>query len=128
MTMQPVPLKGAFGALLEGVSPRDLADPAFRREAYALWLHHRGLLVLRKSDGRLLKFPLNVEYLAKVHRADLDLARGAPREQAMIEGYPILRIGNVRDAAGTLRAQFAKVPALRSEAHVRYDPATRRPV
>ena len=52
----------------------------------------------------------------------------AGRESSMVEDSPIMRIGNVRDAEGKLRAQFATVPPLESAADLRYNPATRRPV
>ena len=50
------------------------------------------------------------------------------RERSMVNGFPIMRIGNVRDENGELKASLARVPQLTSDEDVRYNPATRRPV
>lgn len=49
------------------------------------------------------------------------------REASTVGGYPILRFGNIKDVAGKPRATFAKVPALTSDADVRYNATERRP-
>lgn len=126
MHRDPAPLNGEFGALIEGVTPRDLEDGDFRREAFDLWLRHRGLLAVRGPALAALT-PQELLAWAGVFGA-VEREAMAARERAMVDGHPILRIGNVRDADGKPRAQFARVPPLRSAADIRYDPGTRRPV
>jgi taurine dioxygenase len=46
----------------------------------------------------------------------------------MVKGFPIFRIGNTRDTLGKELAQFAKVPELKSDADISYNPKSRRPV
>ena len=46
----------------------------------------------------------------------------------MVADTPILKIGNIRDEAGDRRAVFALSAPLESDADVRYNPETRRPV
>ena len=52
----------------------------------------------------------------------------AAREDKMVKGFPILRIGNIRTDDGKPLAQFSNVPQLRTDADIRYNPETRRPV
>jgi taurine dioxygenase len=50
------------------------------------------------------------------------------REDKMVAGLPILRIGNIRDEQGNLKSSLARVPQLRTDDDIRYNPETRRPV
>ncbi|MCA8928283.1 MAG: TauD/TfdA family dioxygenase [Alphaproteobacteria bacterium] len=120
------PLNGDFGVMIEGVTRRDLLDPTFQQEAFALWTKHGGLLALRGSD---LADTTPDELMAwtEVFGA-VEYGNFVAREDKMVQGFPILRIGNIRDEAGKLKASLARVPQLRSDADIRYDPATRRPV
>ncbi|MCB1743894.1 MAG: TauD/TfdA family dioxygenase [Gammaproteobacteria bacterium] len=126
MISEPIPLNGEFGVLLESVTPDDLRDEDFQRRAYALWLHHRGLLVVRGESLVGLRAEALVDWAGVF--GEVDPYRLSGREAVMVEGFPILRIGNVQDADGRRRASFTNVPQLRSDADVRYDPRTRRPV
>jgi len=126
MQHQHSTLNGNFGMMVEGVTRGDLADPAFQREAYDLWAARGGLLAMRGPD---LAETTPQELLAwsEVFGA-VEHDGMAAREDKMVEGFPILRIGNIRDESGNLRAQLARVPQLRSDDDIRYNPETRRPV
>lgn len=126
MPNQPVALNDGFGALLTDVSPDDLRNEAFQREAYDLWARCGGLLVVRGAALAELTAQALLDWSQVFGAVEQENQSG--REASTIEGYPILRIGNIKDAAGKLRASFAKVPALDSDADVRYNPDTRRPV
>ena len=52
----------------------------------------------------------------------------ASRQHRMVPGTPILRISNVRDEEGNLKASFSKGVPLTSDAEIQYNPETRRPV
>ena len=118
-------LNGDFGICIQDVTCRDLDAPAFQREAYDLWMRHGGLLAVRGQDLAELS-PDGLTRWAEVFGA-VERETHAARQDRMIEGFPILRIGNVKDAAGK-QAQFAKVPQLGTDADIRYNPQTRRPV
>lgn len=119
-------LNGDFGCAIEGVARRDLADPAFQRAAYELWTRHGGLLALRGDDLAALA-PEELVAWSNVF-GSVEYGGLAAREDKMVKGFPILKIGNVKDSDGKPAAQLATVPQLRSDADIRYDPATRRPV
>ncbi len=119
-------LNNGFGACIHGVRKSDLADTQFQRKARALWTEHRGLVAIRGADLADLP-PAQLCDWARVF-GRLDEARLASRDHVIVPGTPIMRIGNVRDEAGNLKASFARVPALESDADVRYNPETRRPV
>lgn len=119
-------LNGAFGLMIEGVRRQDLADPVFQREAYELWTRHGGLLAVRGDDLGDLP-PAELVAWSNVFGA-VENAVHAAREDKMVEGFPILKIGNIKDSAGKPAAQLAIVPQLRTDADIRYNPETRRPV
>lgn len=120
------PLNGDFGVMIEGVNRSDLADPAFQREACELWTRHGGLLAVRGADlaetspAELMAWS---EVFGRVETEGM-----TAREDKMVQGFPILRIGNIRDEAGNLKASLARVPQLRTDDDIRYNPETRRPV
>jgi len=126
MVHQTTTLNGDFGVRIEGVTPGDLGDPAFRRQAYDLWMRHGGLLAVRGDDLATLS-PAALIGWAGVFGA-VETECHAAREDKMVPGTPILRIGNIRDDAGKPVTQFSNVPALKSDADIRYNPETRRPV
>ena len=119
-------LNGDFGIRIEGVRRRDLGDASFQREAREAWARHGGLLALRGTDltdttpGELVAWSEVFGTVEQVPQTG--------REDKMVAGFPIMRIGNVRDATGKLKAQLLRVPQLRDDADIRYDPETRRPV
>jgi alpha-ketoglutarate-dependent taurine dioxygenase len=119
-------LNGEFGILIEEVTRQDLGDPAFQAEAYDLWLGHGGLLGVRGADLAGVS-PEELTAWSEVF-GEVERKTQAAREDKTVPGFPILRIGNVKDEAGKPKAQLAIVPALSSDADIRYDPATRRPV
>ncbi len=119
-------LNGDFGVLIEGVSRADLADPEFRREAFDLWTAHGGLLAVRGADLAETS-PQELMAWSEVFGA-IEYGNFVAREDKMVQGFPILRIGNIRDETGKLRASLARVPQLRTDDDIRYNPETRRPV
>lgn len=126
MQMQRESLNGEFGVLLSGVSRADLQDAQFQAEALSLWAEHGGLLAVRGgelADLAAEEFIAWTEVFGAIEQIDV-----AARERSMLPGYPILRIGNIRDENGELRASLARVPQLGGAADVQYNPATRRPV
>jgi taurine dioxygenase len=50
------------------------------------------------------------------------------RDDKMVPGFPILRVSNIRDETHKLKAQLLRVPQLRDNGDIRYNPKTRRPV
>lgn len=119
-------LNGDFGIAIEDVTRGDLADPAFQREAYDLWMKHGGLLAVR-GDDLAETSPEELTRWAAVFGA-IENKVHAAREDKMVPGTPILRIGNIRDKDGKPLAQFSNVPPLKSDDDIRYNPETRRPV
>lgn len=120
------PLNGDFGLLVESVTRADLADPGFQARAYELWMQHGGLLGVRGEDlADITPDELTAwsEVFGAVEREDL-----AAREDKMVSGFPILRIGNIKTEDGKPAAQLATVPALKDDSDIRYNPETRRPV
>jgi taurine dioxygenase len=126
MPSQPTALNNGFGALINDVKPDDLRDEAFQRQAYEHWSRCGGLLAVRGAALAELTPQALLDW-AQVFGA-VERENQSGREASTIEGYPILRIGNIKDAAGKLRSSFAKVPVLSSDEDVRYNPETRRPV
>ncbi len=126
MTVETSALNGDFGVLIDRVTRHDLGDPAFQRKAYDLWTRHGGLLAVRGEDLPEITPEELIAWSGVFGRVETQYA--AAREDKMVAGYPILRIGNVRDDAGKPVAQFSTVPQLQSDADVRYNPETRRPV
>ncbi len=120
------PLNGNFGILIDHVTCCDLENPAFQRHAYDLWTRHGGLLVVRGDD----LIELTPEALVAWSNVfgDVEDKSLAARESKMVNGFPILRIGNIKDETGELIATFASVPPLESDDDIRYNAETRRPV
>jgi alpha-ketoglutarate-dependent taurine dioxygenase len=119
-------LNSDFGICIEDVTRGDLADPAFQRQAYDLWMRHGGLLAVRGDDLATLSPAAMIQWAGVFGAVETECH--AAREDKMVEGTPILRIGNIRDGAGKPLAQLSNVPALKSDADIRYNPETRRPV
>ena len=119
-------LNNGFGACLNGVTKADLSDPEFQRSALSLWTERGGLLAVRGEDLSDLAPAQMCEWASVFGR--IDEARVPVREHVMVDDTAILRIGNIRDESGNLKASFARVPQLTSDADVQYNPQTRRPV
>ncbi len=119
-------LNGDFGIMIENVTCDDLGNPDFQRKAYDLWTRHGGLLAVRGDDLQ----DLSPEQLMTWSNVFGEIERGnmVAREGKTVPGFPILRIGNIKDEAGKPLAQLATVPQLKSDADVQYNPETRRPV
>ena len=118
-------LNGNFGIMIDGVTRADLADAAFQRDAYDLWTRHGGLLAVRGEDLADIA-PDELVAWSDVFGA-VENQNLAAREDKMIKGYPILRIGNLKDDTGKRTAQFSQVPALTSDDDIRYNPETAAP-
>ena len=119
-------LNGDFGISIEHVTRKDLNDPDFRSRAYDLWMKHGGLLAVRGKDLAEIS-PEELTAWSQVFGA---VEREIPvaREDKVVPGFPILRIGNIKDKTGKAAAQFAVVPPLTDDSDIRYNPETRRPV
>jgi len=120
------PLNGDFGVMIEGVSRRDLKDATFQREAYDRWIRQGGLLTVRGNDLAAIP-PEELVAWSEVFGA-VEYEGMTAREGKSVKGFPILRIGNIRDEAGNLKASLSRVPQLRTDDDIRYNPETRRPV
>ena len=119
-------LNGNFGIKIDDVTPSDLTDPAFQSWAYELWLTHGGLLAIRGAALATLS-PDQFIAWSEVF-GSIEQRVQAAREDKSVPGYPILRIGNIRNERGELAAQFSDVPPLESDDDIRYNPKTKRPV
>ena len=119
-------LNRSFGILIEGVTSDELEDKAFQVEAHDLWVKYGGLLVLRGKSLCNLS-PKALLAWSKIF-GEVETVPQSAREDKMVKGFPIFRIGNIRDTAGKELAQFAKVPKLKSDKDISYNPRTRRPV
>ena len=119
-------LNGDFGLMIDGVSRADLEDAVFQREAYDLWTDNGGLVGVRGADLAETS-PAQFMTWSSVFGMVEDTSL-ASRQNRMVPGTPILRIGNVRDGEGNLKASFSKGVPLTSDADIQYNPETRRPV
>jgi alpha-ketoglutarate-dependent taurine dioxygenase len=126
MTFTTKQLNGEFGVILEGVTRQDLKNQEFQSHAFDLWTNKGGLLAVRGDD--LIELgPDELMAWSSVF-GDVEKGKLTAREGKTVPGFPILRIGNIKDEAGNRLAQFAKVPPLTSDDDIRYNPDTRRPV
>lgn len=119
-------LNGDFGIAIDQVTRRDLSDAKFQSEAYDLWMQHGGLLAVRGEDLAEIS-PAELTAWSQLFGA-VEMEMQAAREDKCVKGYPILRIGNVKDENGKAVANFAVVPPLKDDTDMRYNPETRRPV
>ena len=103
MAHQTSPLNGDFGICIEDVTQADLADDAFQRNAYDLWVRHGGLLAVRGDDLAALPPAALIQWAGVFGMVETECH--AAREDKMVAGFPILRIGNVRNDAGKPVAQ-----------------------
>lgn len=126
MEHQVTGLNNGFGAVIDDVSCDDLKDSNFAAQARDRWREAGGLLVVRGEDLRELSPAELMEWSAVF--GEVEQVGQTAREAAMVSGYPIMRIGNIRDEEGNLRASLARVPQLQSDDDVRYNLKTRRPV
>ena len=119
-------LNGDFGIMIEGVSREDLLSPEFKQQAHELWTEKGGLIGLRGTDLTQLTSMELMNWSA--YFGDVDHDNFVAREDKKVDGLPILRIGNTRDEMGKSNSNFSKVPSLRNDSDMRYNPETRRPV
>ncbi len=119
-------LNDGFGLMIENVTRHDLEDARFQREAYELWTQHGGLIAVRGADLAETS-PEQLMTWSGLFGEVEDVTLAA-RESSMVPGFPILRIGNIKDETGNPKASLAKVPPLKSDADIQYNPETRRPV
>ncbi|MBT6275418.1 MAG: TauD/TfdA family dioxygenase [Chromatiales bacterium] len=124
--MNSVEITEGFGALINDVDPADLSNPDFRNDALALWRASGGLLAVRGAKLTDIGPELLVTWSETF--GAVEQAGQTARERSMVTGFPIMRIGNIRDESGELKASLARVPELTSDEDVRYNPKTRRPV
>ncbi len=126
MQQKTTVLNADFGLMIEGVSRADLEDSVFQNEVYDLWTDNGGLVAVRGAElaeTSPAQFMTWSSVFGTVEDASL-----ASRQNRMVAGTPILRIGNIRDEEGNLKASFSKGVPLTSDADIQYNPETRRPV
>lgn len=126
MTHKISGLNGNFGTIIEGVSRRNLLNFEFKEKVHKLWTDHGGLVGLRGTD--LAQLTANELMDWATCFGDIDYDNFVAREDRKVDGLPILRIGNTRDELGNKNSNFSKVPSLRNDSDIRYNPETRRPV
>ncbi|MDC0399051.1 TauD/TfdA family dioxygenase [Alphaproteobacteria bacterium] len=126
MTHKISSLNGNFGTIIEGVSRRNLLSFEFKEQVYELWTDHGGLVGLRGTDLAQLTANELMDWAACF--GDIDHDNFVAREDRKVDGLPILRIGNTSDELGNKNSNFSKVPSLRNDSDIRYNPETRRPV
>ena len=119
-------LNGDFGFMIEDVTRKDLESTRFQRAAYDLWTQHGGLIAVRGVDLADIS-PEELMAWSSVF-GEVEEITLAARENSMVPGFPILRIGNIKDEAGNLKASFSRGVPLKSDADIQYNPETRRPV
>ena len=119
-------LNGDFGLMIENVTRQDLEGRDFQGEAYDLWTLHGGLIAVRGPDLAETS-PAQLMAWSGVFGA-VEETMHVAREERMVPGFPILRIGNTTDEAGKPKATLVKVPPLTSDADMQYNPESRRPV
>ena len=126
MDHETLPLNGSFGILINGVTRQNLSDKTFQTEAYDIWLSYGGLVAVRGEELRDIT-PSELVAWSNVFGIVENKTQTA-REDKTVPGFPILRIGNIKDDTGKPKAQFAIVPQLKDDSDIRYNPKTRRPV
>ena len=126
MNFETSALNGDFGILIDRVTRDDLVSQEFKRNAYDLWTRHGGLLAVRGDDLPDITPEELIAWSSVFGKVENEVL--AARKDKMVPGFPILRIGNIKDDAGKPQAQFAIVPPLENESDIRYNPQTRRPV
>lgn len=119
-------LNGCFGAAVNDVSHEDLYDEDFQRAAIELWYACGGLLAVRGAGLVELSAQALMDWAGAFGTVDQE--RLSAREFCTITGYPIIRLGNVKDTAGKAAAMFADFPPLNSDTDIQYNPVTERPV
>lgn len=119
-------LNGNFGAFLGDVKRADLRDPSFKTDAFQLWTDCGGVIVVRGEDLAEIT-PEELMDWADVFGA-VEFERNAAREDVMLPGYPILRIGNVRTKDNKLVSELARAAPINGDEDMRYNPETQRPV
>ena len=119
-------LNGSFGAAVNEVRVEDLCDHNFRRAARELWYSCGGLLAIRGAGLVELSAPALMDWAGAF--GSVDQERLSAREFCTIAGYPIIRLGNVKDTRGKAMAMFADFPPINSDADIQYNPTTQRPV
>jgi alpha-ketoglutarate-dependent taurine dioxygenase len=126
MQLKTSHMNGDFGIVIHDVTRADLNDADFQSGAFDLWTRHGGLLAVRGND-LVNTSPQELMAWSEVF-GSIEYGNFVAREDKMVEGLPILRIGNVRDEGGKLKSSLARVPQLKTDADIRYNPETRRPV
>lgn len=126
MNFKTSALNGDFGILIDRVTRSDLGNQDFQRNAYDLWTRHGGLLAVRGDDLPDITPEELIAWSSVFGKVENEVL--AARKDKMVPGFPILRIGNIKDDAGKPQAQFAIVPPLENDLDIRYNPQTRRPV
>jgi alpha-ketoglutarate-dependent taurine dioxygenase len=126
MQLKTSHMNGEFGIVIHDVTRADLNDADFQSGAFDLWTRHGGLLAVRGND-LVNTSPQELMAWSEVF-GSIEYGNFVAREDKMVEGLPILRIGNVRDEGGKLKSSLARVPQLKTDADIRYNPETRRPV
>ena len=118
-------LNGDFGVIIEGVSREDLCSSEFRQQAHQLWIKNGGLIGLRGID--LNKLTSNELMDWSAHFGDVDHDNFVAREVKKLMVYQYY-VSETHGMNRKSNSNFSKVPALRNDNDMRYNPKTRRPV
>ncbi len=119
-------LNNDFGICIDDVTKNDLHNSSFQAYAYELWVQSGGLLAIR---GANLVNISPVDFISISNSfGKVEQEMQAARDDKSVDGYPILRIGNVKNDNGDSISQFAQVPKLSCDADIQYNPKTKRPV
>ncbi|MFZ8899668.1 MAG: hypothetical protein ACO20X_14140, partial [Alphaproteobacteria bacterium] len=88
-------MNGDFGIIIHDVTRSDLNNSDFQSVAFDLWSKHGGLLAVRGDD--LINTSAQELMAWSEVFGSIEYGNFVAREDKMVEGLPILRIGNVRD-------------------------------
>ncbi len=119
-------LNETFGYLFYDLDLQDLNNIDFLQLAYKKWVQFHGLVILRGEALANLS-PIDLVSISQTF-GKVDEITHAAREKCMVENFPILRIGNIKDKSGNLISQFSTVPQLKSQRDIQYNLVTQRPV
>lgn len=125
MQLKTSHMNGDFGIVIHDVTRADLNDADFQSVAFDLWTRHGGLLAVRGNDlvntspQELMAWS---EVLGPLSMGILLLEKTRWWKDCPFCGL-VMSV-----TRGKLKSSLARVPQLKTDADIRYNPETRRPV